>query len=70
MTADKVTTEDEAPRAAVNRFIPRGTFKVIAKDGVSVSIGDRDIDAAKGDEIELEGDAVIALLNDGAIEQV
>lgn len=71
MTSDKVTTNDEAPRATLNAArIPRGTYKVVAPGGISVSIGDREIDAKKGDEIELEGDAVIALMNDGAIKQV
>jgi hypothetical protein len=69
MPAEKVRGEDSPPVASVNvADMLAGKFKVVA-DGVSVSMGDKHIDAKKGDEIELDGDAARALLNEGSIKR-
>lgn len=69
MVKDTVKGEDGGATAVVRRMaIPRGTFKVVAKDGISVSQGDKDLSAKKGETVELEGGVIQALFNDGAIE--
>ena len=71
MTKDDAKASDGGATAKVQRMsLPRGTFRVIAKDGISASLGEEDLSAAKGDEVRLEGAVIQALLNDGAIEPV
>jgi hypothetical protein len=65
MSSEKLTTKDENT-ANVNVAIPRGTYRVTAKDGVQVDGDSYD----KGDEVKLQGAAIQALLNDGSIEPV
>jgi len=64
---DDTKGEDGGATAAVRRAaIPRGTFKALAD--ISVSLGEKDMSAKKGETVELEGGVIQALLNEGSIE--
>jgi hypothetical protein len=69
MAQDTARASDGGATATVRQGAePRGKFKVIAADGVSISSDGKDLSAKKGETVELSGAAIQALLNDGAIE--
>jgi hypothetical protein len=68
MTSDRVKGEDGGATAQVNvADMLAGTYRVTAEKGVSVSGFKGTI--KKGDEVELNGDAARALMNEGSVER-
>jgi hypothetical protein len=68
MTSDKVKGEDDPPKAEVNvTDLLAGKYKVTAPKGIRVSGHEGTL--KKGDEVDLNGDAARALMNEGSVER-